>query len=30
MKRVDYMAVAHKAMTQIKKGAFLTVMHAAG
>jgi hypothetical protein len=25
MKRIDYMAVAHKAMTQIKKGAFLTV-----
>ncbi len=25
MKRVDYMAVAHKAMAQIKKGAFLTV-----
>jgi len=25
MKRIDYMEVAHKAMTQIKKGAFLTV-----
>ncbi len=25
MKRIDYMAVAHKAMTQIKKGVFLTV-----
>jgi flavin reductase (DIM6/NTAB) family NADH-FMN oxidoreductase RutF len=25
MKRMDYMAVAHQAMTQIKKGAFLTV-----
>jgi flavin reductase (DIM6/NTAB) family NADH-FMN oxidoreductase RutF len=25
MKRIDYMQVAHKAMTQIKKGAFLTV-----
>lgn len=25
MKRIDYMAVAHKAITQIKKGAFLTV-----
>jgi flavin reductase (DIM6/NTAB) family NADH-FMN oxidoreductase RutF len=25
MKRMDYMAVAEKAMTQIKKGAFLTV-----
>ena len=25
MKRIDYMTVAPKAMTQIKKGAFLTV-----
>jgi hypothetical protein len=25
MKRLDYMAVLHKAMTQIEKGAFLTV-----
>ncbi len=25
MNRIDYMAAAHKAMTQIKKGAFLTV-----
>ena len=25
MKRIDYMAVAHKAMTQIQKGVFLTV-----
>ncbi len=25
MKRIDYMEVAHKAMTQIKKGVFLTV-----